>query len=98
MSAPQARKFLGYMTIFKGKHGYERAAGAKILGTPDFSNLRSQFLPKSQFPPTFLKSQLPPPLKELGSAGPIPVKKTVIQNKNEINPNDCKIKSDMKLP
>ena len=27
-----------------------------------------------------------------------PVKKTVIQNKNAIIPNDCKIKSDIRLP
>ena len=40
-SAPQARKFLRYTTIFKGEIGYERAAGAKILDTPDFSNLKS---------------------------------------------------------
>ena len=61
--AAGANFFLRYTTIFKGEIGYECAAGAKILGTPDFSNLRSQFLPKSQFPPTFLKSQLPPPLR-----------------------------------
>ena len=44
-------KFFGYMTILKGEIGVRARRRRENFGTPDFSNLGSQFLPKSQFLP-----------------------------------------------
>ena len=40
-SAPQARKFLGYMAIFKGKMEVRARRRRENFGVPDFSKLKS---------------------------------------------------------
>ena len=63
MSAPQARKFLGYMTIFKGKTGVRARRRRENFGYPRFFKSQKSIPTKKSIPSDFSQKSITPSLK-----------------------------------